>query len=132
LACGCAGRSALKSLHLLCVGKTYHPGIPKEYDCRNFPTDCPSWSVPYQPGARIGKDPNGVPPNGCVNVSESGETGCASGAWEACNDPDNTIIDGNVTNLAIEQLRKAKTAGLPFFLNVGIHKPHGKSDFRPA
>jgi hypothetical protein len=73
-----------------------------------------------------------VPPNGCVNVSESGETGCASGAWEACNDPDNTIIDGNVTNLAIEQLRKAKTAGLPFFLNVGIHKPHGESDFRPA
>jgi iduronate 2-sulfatase len=104
-------------------GKTYHPSIPKAYDCPNFPSDCPSWSVPYQPGARKGSK-NGVPPNGCANVSESGETGCASGAWEACNDPDDLLLDGNVTNLAIAQLRKAKAAETPFFINVGIHKPH--------
>ena len=39
----------------------------------------------------------GVPPNGCVNVSDSGETGCASGAWEACNDPDDSILDGAIS-----------------------------------
>eukprot|EP01051_Picozoa_sp_SAG22_P023832 SAG22_NODE_6322_length_870_cov_1.274968_1_plen_103_part_01 len=52
-------------------GKTYHPGQPKEYDCVDFPTDCPSWSVPYQPGARTGRSADGVPPNGCHNVSAS-------------------------------------------------------------
>lgn len=107
-------------------GKTYHPGQPKAYDCIDFPSDCPSWSVPYQPGARKGKSPDGVPPNGCHNVSTSGENGCASGAWMACNDPDEQLLDGNVTALAIGQLRQAKQqAGRkPFFINVGIHKPH--------
>lgn len=98
-------------------GKTYHPGQPKAYDCPAFPADCPSWSVQYQPGAGKGG-------HGCHNVSEQGETGCASGAWQACNDPDDEIIDGNVTNLALAQMRKAQASSTPFFINVGIHKPH--------
>ena len=99
-------------------GKTYHPGIPKHYDCPAFPTDCPSWSVPYQDGHRHPAGPQ------CHNASAEGETGCASGAWQACDDPDSDLVDGNSTDMAIAQIRRAKAAGRPFFVNVGINKPH--------
>eukprot|EP01047_Picozoa_sp_COSAG01_P005200 COSAG01_NODE_176_length_22957_cov_72.262096_7_plen_256_part_00 len=98
-------------------GKTYHPGQPKAYDCPAFPGDCPSWSVPYQPGV-------GSMGHRCRHVSAQGETGCASGAWQACDDPDGVILDGNVTSLAIDQMRRAAKSGAVFFVNVGIHKPH--------
>jgi len=45
-------------------------------------------------------------------------------AFEAADVPDNGYPDGVTADKAIEELRRLKAAGKPFFLAVGFYKPH--------
>ena len=45
-------------------------------------------------------------------------------AVEAGNVDDYTYIDGKVAKKSIEDLKRLKDAGNPFFLAVGFRKPH--------
>jgi len=45
-------------------------------------------------------------------------------AFEAADVPDNGYPDGVTADKAIEELRRLKAAGTPFFLAVGFYKPH--------
>lgn len=45
-------------------------------------------------------------------------------AFECTDVPDNAYIDGQIAAHAIEDLRRLKNAGEPFFLAVGFLKPH--------
>ena len=45
-------------------------------------------------------------------------------AFEAADVPDNGYPDGVTAEKAIEELRRLKAAGRPFFLAVGFYKPH--------
>jgi iduronate 2-sulfatase len=55
----------------------------------------------------------------------AGIDGLAGGpAWEAADAPDNAYPDGRTAEAAVAALHELKTAGQPFFLAVGFHKPH--------
>lgn len=45
-------------------------------------------------------------------------------AYECTDVPDNAYIDGQIADRAIEDLRRLKDAGDPFFLAAGFIKPH--------
>jgi choline-sulfatase len=45
-------------------------------------------------------------------------------AWESADVPDDAYVDGILANRAIEDLRRLKQRGRPFFLAVGFFKPH--------
>jgi iduronate 2-sulfatase len=103
--------------HTGAIGKIYH-------DPATF-RDRPSWSVPeqlddtaavrgkyaseenlriYQPGGKRGQE--------------------KAAATEAADVPDNAYIDGRVADLAVERIRNLATQPQPFFLAVGIRRPH--------
>lgn len=44
--------------------------------------------------------------------------------WEAPEVEDNRLRDGKMADAAVAKLRELKSAGNPFFLAVGFHKPH--------
>ena len=103
--------------HSEAVGKIFHD--PPKF------RDAPSWSVPaqlddteavrgkyaradnlriYQPDGRPGQE--------------------KAAATEAADVPDNAYIDGRVADLAIARLRTLAAQPRPFFLAVGIRRPH--------
>lgn len=119
------------------MGKLFHGG----YD------DKPTWSVPWQTpeaikyalaenvalddrvemanaaakskksklGATQPSDPDGAPSSG-VNMRGP--------AFEGADVPDNTFTDGKVAELAMATLRDLSKKKEPFFLAVGLIKPH--------
>jgi iduronate 2-sulfatase len=103
--------------HTEAIGKIYHD--PPKF------RDTPSWSVPAQlddTGAVRGKyagqdnlriyQPDGKPGREKAAATEAAEV------------PDNAYIDGRVADLAIERLRDFASRPQPFFLAVGIRRPH--------
>ena len=83
------------------AGKLYHPGLPPN-------NDPPSWSD-------LDKFPYVFPPvRGCPNRT----------TWCPLPRKNNTFCDVNSTDVIVARLRHAAEAKLPFFLGLGIHKPH--------
>jgi iduronate 2-sulfatase len=96
-------------------GKIFHDG----YD------DAPSWSVPHTP--------TGAPQYGSPAILEAvrkkGATGTELGgknkgpAFEIAECEDNALSDGWTTDHAIDAMKKFEK-GKPFFLAVGLVRPH--------
>ena len=96
------------------MGKIFHGG----YD------DAPSWSVPWEtpkaPGyaseasLKMQADP--------ANIDKKGRA--RGPAVEEADVPDDTYTDGKTARLAVKTLGELKQSGKPFFLAVGMAKPH--------
>ncbi len=103
--------------HTEAIGKIYH-------DPANF-RDAPSWSVPAQlddTGAVRGKY---AAPENLKIYQPNGKRGEEkAAATEAADVPDNAYIDGRVADLATNRLRDLAARQQPFFLAVGIRRPH--------
>ena len=96
------------------MGKIYHSGFD----------DPPSWSTPWQ----TPKAPQYASPEAVAMLAASGSRdrkGRPRGpAVEAADVPDDTYLDGKVARLAARTLADLKRRGGPFFLAVGMAKPH--------
>lgn len=103
--------------HTEAIGKIYH-------DPATF-RDAPSWSVPAQlddTGAVRGKY---AAPENLAIYQPNGKRGQEkAAATEAADVPDNAYIDGRVADLAIQRLHALAEQSKPFFLAVGIRRPH--------
>ncbi len=96
------------------MGKIFHGGFD----------DAPSWSVPWEtPKApayaseaalKMVSDP--------ANIDKKGRA--RGPAVESADVPDDTYTDGKTARLAVATLAKLKEKGQPFFLAVGMSKPH--------
>ena len=96
------------------MGKIFHGG----YD------DAPSWTVPWEtpkaPGyaseaaLKMQADP--------ANIDKKGRS--RGPAVEEADVPDDTYTDGKTARLAAKTLGELKRKGQPFFLAVGMAKPH--------
>lgn len=94
------------------MGKIFHGGFD----------DAPSWSVPWQTPK--------APPYGSAeamklqttNVDQKGRG--RGPAYESADVPDDTFVDGKTARLAAQTLADLKKQGKPFFLAVGMAKPH--------
>jgi choline-sulfatase len=94
------------------MGKIFHGG----YD------DAPSWSVAWQtPKApQYANDENQK-----LQASNIDKKGRGRGpAYESGDVPDDTYTDGKTSRLAAQTLAELKQKGKPFFLAVGMAKPH--------
>jgi iduronate 2-sulfatase len=103
--------------HCEAIGKIYH-------DPAKF-RDPPSWSVPAElddTGAVRGKYASEENLRIYQLDGKAGREKAA--ATEAADVPDNAYIDGRVADLAIERLRHLAAQPQPFFLAVGIRRPH--------
>jgi arylsulfatase A-like enzyme len=124
------------------MGKIYHGG----YD------DPPTWSVPWQTPKAVkyalpenvalddrqyeSADPDDpVKPKGKKKKQAAQQTKTADGppstglnsrgpAFEGADVPDDTFTDGKVAELAVATLRELSRKKEPFFLAVGLIKPH--------
>ena len=100
--------------HSQAMGKIFHGGFD----------DAPSWSVPWEtPKApayaseaalKMVSDP--------ANIDKKGRA--RGPAVESADVPDDTYTDGKTARLAVATLAKLKEKGQPFFLAVGMAKPH--------
>jgi iduronate 2-sulfatase len=100
--------------HTMSMGKIFHGGFD----------DAPSWSVPSQypkaPGyvseaaLKMQADP--------ANIDKKGRA--RGPAVEEADVPDDTYTDGKTARLAAKTLGELKQSGKPFFLAVGMAKPH--------
>ena len=98
-------------------GKIFHGGLDDEQ----------SWSVPHTPN----RAPQYASAEHQATVKKKGAEGWEQGgknkatAWEIAECEDNALCDGWVTDRAVEALEKlAKEKDKPFFLAVGLEKPH--------
>jgi iduronate 2-sulfatase len=114
------------------MGKIYHGG----YD------DAPSWSVPWESprGAAYGRPENlalhqrqgAAAAEGTAKEKKKGKGAAKQGtppnsrgpAFESSEVPDDTFHDGKVADLAVNALRTMSRKSEPFFLAVGLIKPH--------
>jgi arylsulfatase A-like enzyme len=100
--------------HSQAMGKIFHGGFD----------DAPSWSVPWEtPKApayaseaalKMVADP--------ANIDKKGRA--RGPAVEEADVPDDTYTDGKTARLAAKTLGELKQKGQPFFLAVGMAKPH--------
>jgi iduronate 2-sulfatase len=96
------------------IGKIFHHGFD----------DKPSWSVPWQePKAPSYVTPDAIKAmNDPANVDAKGRP--RGPATECADVPDETYKDGQVAKLAVQALGDLKKKDQPFFLAVGMAKPH--------
>jgi iduronate 2-sulfatase len=94
------------------MGKIFHNGFD----------DPPTWSTKWQ----TPKAPQYATPEALAIQAETGDSkGRPRGpAFEAADVPDDTYVDGKVARLAAATLAKLKQRDEPFFLAVGMAKPH--------
>ena len=96
------------------MGKIFHGGFD----------DAPSWSVPWQ----TPKAPVYVSESALEALKQPGnidQKGRPRGpATESADVPDDTYVDGKVARLAAQTLHGLKQKGQPFFLAVGMARPH--------
>lgn len=94
------------------MGKIYHGGFD----------DAPSWSVPWQtPRAPQYATAEALK----LQSTHVDNKGRGRGpAYESADVSDDTYTDGKTARLAAQTLAKLKQAGKPFFLAVGMAKPH--------
>ena len=93
------------------MGKIFHGGFD----------DAPTWSTPW---ATPKAETYAKPENRSAGAS-AGEDGKNKGAaFEAGDVPDDYYTDGKTARLAVQTLAELKKKGQPFFLAVGLSKPH--------
>ncbi len=94
------------------MGKIFHGGFD----------DAPSWTVPWQ----TPKAPQYAnPENQRLQAGNIDKKGRGRGpAYESGDVPDDTYTDGKTARLAAKTLGELKQQGKPFFLAVGMAKPH--------
>ena len=112
------------------IGKLFHPGLEDEA----------SYSIPHKPGVganyvleenlKLLKSGGKVTDDTGNNAESTGTTRMRAHPTECADVPDDTYLDGVLTNMAIESLNKlapktkAEKDSQPFFLGVGFRKPH--------
>ena len=102
------------------MGKIYHGGFD----------DAGTWSVPWQSpdASAYGFAENNAisrPPKPGKGKAKSRKgKGPRGPAFEAADVVDNTFRDGKVADLAVATLAELKRKNEPFFLAVGLAKPH--------
>jgi iduronate 2-sulfatase len=94
------------------MGKIFHGGFD----------DAPSWTVPWQ----TPKAPQyATPANQQLQAGNVDKKGRGRGpAYESADVADDTYTDGKTARLAVATLAELKKQGKPFFLAVGMAKPH--------
>ncbi|MFZ9979978.1 MAG: sulfatase-like hydrolase/transferase [Opitutales bacterium] len=94
------------------MGKIFHGGFD----------DAPSWTVPWQ----TPKAPQyATPANQQLQAGNVDKKGRGRGpAYESADVTDDTYTDGKTARLAVATLAELKRQGKPFFLAVGMAKPH--------
>ena len=100
--------------HSMSMGKIFHGGFD----------DAPSWSVPsqYPKAAHYGSEAALKLQNEPANIDKKGRA--RGPASESADVPDDTFIDGKIARLAATTLSDLKQKGKPFFLAVGMARPH--------
>ena len=95
-------------------GKIYH-NDPEMQDSASWSVPCwiPPGPAPIQAYAK--------PENIKIAMTQPGYK---STATESADVPDNAYPDGQVTDQALEALRRLKHDAKPFFVGVGYYKPH--------
>ena len=111
------------------MGKIYHGGFD----------DAPTWSVPWQNPkapkyatemANAGQpsdseeDPDGGPDATKAKISAKAKSKVRGPVLEGADVPDDTFTDGKVADLAIQTLGQLGVKKEPFFLAVGLIRPH--------
>jgi iduronate 2-sulfatase len=96
------------------MGKIFHHGFD----------DQPSWSVPWQePKTAQYASPEAL--QALAEPANKDQKGRQRGpATECAEVPDATYKDGQVARLAVQTLAELKKKGQPFFLAVGMARPH--------
>jgi len=107
----------------LSIGKIYHH--PSD--------DAPGWSIPPFRAGTLGEGKTwkgrgyltqqAIEQMNKYNAEHPGSKGRGP-AYEAADVPDNKYPDGANTDHAIEELRRLKRGGRPFFMAMGFYKPH--------
>ncbi len=94
------------------IGKIFHGGFD----------DAPSWTVRWQ----TPKAPQyATPANQQLQAGNVDKKGRGRGpAYESADVTDDTYTDGKTARLAVATLAELKKQGKPFFLAVGMAKPH--------
>jgi iduronate 2-sulfatase len=96
------------------MGKIFHNGFD----------DPPTWSIPW----RNAPAPTYATPDAIALASDPRNRDAAGKprgpATEAADVPDDTYLDGKISRLAAEALADLKRRGEPFFLAVGMIRPH--------
>jgi arylsulfatase A-like enzyme len=92
------------------MGKIFHPGYDDER----------SWSVPWQ----TPQAPTYAKRKGSPDKDDDKPKRKDGPAFEAGDVPDNFYKDGQVADLAVSALRGLARKAEPFFLAVGLAKPH--------
>lgn len=99
------------------VGKIYHD--PPKF------RDAPSWSVPAEFDDTEGVRGKYAHPDNLKIYQPNGQRGSEkAAAAEVADVPDNAYIDGRVADFAVERVRALAAQAQPFFLAVGIRRPH--------
>ncbi len=121
-----------RGYHTQAFGKIYHGAFATAYVGAKL-DDPPSWSVPTWRGSpRYYFTAEGVRVARQVFARTTGKSGAALDDWvnhfvrglatEAPDVPDSRLYDGQLTDQAIQALRRLR--GRPFFLAAGFLKPH--------
>lgn len=103
--------------HTEAIGKIYHD--PPKF------RDAPSWSVPAQLDDTTAVRGKYASPANLAVYQPDGRPGAEkAAATESADVPDDAYIDGRVAALAATRLRALATQRQPFFLAVGLRRPH--------
>jgi len=94
------------------MGKIFHGGFD----------DAPSWSVPWQTPKAPQYGSAEAMKLQTTNVDQKGRG--RGPAYESADVPDDTFVDGKTSRLAAQTLAELKQRGKPFFLAIGMAKPH--------
>jgi iduronate 2-sulfatase len=97
------------------VGKIFHVGHGNIDDAK-------SWSVPHWPAK--GKTMYHLPSNRPNSKDKAADSAAKGHAWESAKVEDDEYVDHEIANVAIAQLRNAKTDKTPLFLAAGFIRPH--------
>jgi arylsulfatase A-like enzyme len=105
------------------AGKIYHHGI--DYDVQ-FGNDYKKVETEQQGRGYLAKESIEIVEkyDGWYRENRNQPGGGRGPAFESPDVPDNAYHDGKMTDMAIEQLARFKSAEEPFFMAVGYKKPH--------
>jgi choline-sulfatase len=100
--------------HSMSMGKIFHGGFD----------DAPSWSEPsqYPKAPHYGSEEALKLQNEPTSIDKKGRA--RGPAFEDADVPDDTFTDGKVARLAVSTLAALKQKNQPFFLAVGMARPH--------